>query len=349
MIPVICFGEALIDFLNISTDHEDKLALKNYRQYPGGAPANAAVAVAKLGGNAFFAGQVGKDAFGDFLISAMQSYGVDVSFVSQHPSASTALAFVMLDENNDRSFSFYRDNSADVLFNVEQIDNAWFKDKAIFHFCSNTLTTDHIADCTETAAKMAIASGATVSFDVNLRHNLWSQGQADIDTVNQLVRYAHVIKFSAEEFDYLANGDAQAYQHYCFSHLCQLLMITDGEKSIRYITRAGEFSCQPPEIIAVDTTAGGDGFIGAFLFMLSLSNNIMSTLQNKALLAEILIFASCCGAIAVSKAGAFPALSTFEDALLLMQSNYHQPSSCFQKLCKNYLSDHLSNKASIVG
>ena len=194
MKPVICFGEALIDFLNTGSQEDGCLRINNYRQYPGGAPANAAVAVSKLGGKAFFAGQVGDDTFGEFLINALRTYQVDTQFVSKHPHAKTALAFVLLDEMGERSFSFHRHQTADLLFDKSQVDKNWFNESAIFHFCSNTLTEKSIAACTEYAVEQALMHGAIISFDVNLRHNLWATGKVTISVVDKLVKQAHVFK-----------------------------------------------------------------------------------------------------------------------------------------------------------
>ena len=105
MSNVLCFGEALIDFLNTGQKQEERLSLNAFTQYPGGAPANAAVAVAKLGGDAAFVGQVGADMFGDFLVQSLAEYGVDTSHVLQHPTLKTALAFVARDEAGERKFS----------------------------------------------------------------------------------------------------------------------------------------------------------------------------------------------------------------------------------------------------
>ena len=287
MKPVICFGEALIDFLNTGNEQDGCLTLNNFRQYPGGAPANAAVAVAKLGGKALFAGQVGSDMFGDFLESSLQAYQVDTQYLSKHPTAKTALAFVALDQDGERTFSFYREDSADMLFSQKQVQDQWFSEANIFHFCSNTLTEKNIERCTEYAVNKALETNAIVSFDVNLRHNLWPSGQAEIGIINNLVHRAHVIKFSREEFDYLANGNPNGYLAFCLNWNCQLLIITDGAKPIVYHTPNFSGSVQPPVIKAVDTTAGGDGFIGGILLSLSKFDQLNDVTENKDLLEKV--------------------------------------------------------------
>lgn len=317
---VLCFGEALIDFLHIGAEKQGPLQLPAYRQFPGGAPANAAVAVAKLGGIARFAGQVGQDAFGDFLAQALQAYGVDLSLLQRHPTAKTALAFVMLDDTGDRSFSFYRDQSADVLFTPQQIGIDWFDHKPILHICSNTLTDDFIANTTQQLVQQAKAAGCLVSFDVNLRHNLWQEGAAHRERVNALVWQADIVKFSRDELQYLSKEEAgadqataeQAYLARCQQAGCQLLLVTDGGGSIDYYRVGAAVSrINPPKVSVVDTTAGGDAFIGGLLFSLScLPASTLSddSLPDGALLHACIEFATACGAITVTRPGAFPAL-----------------------------------------
>lgn len=320
---VLCFGEALIDFLHIGVQRQGPLQLPAYRQFPGGAPANAAVAVAKLGGLASFAGQVGQDAFGDFLAQALQAYGVDLSLLKRHPTAKTALAFVMLDETGDRSFSFYRDQSADVLFAPDQIGADWFDSKPILHFCSNTLTDDFITNTTTQLVLQAKAAGCLVSFDVNLRHNLWQEGTANRERVNALVWQADIVKFSRDELQYLAQGsDSETdYLQHCLDAGCQLLLVTDGGGSIDYY-RAGSapVTVTPPKVQVVDTTAGGDAFIGGLLFSLSCLPNV--SLPQGALLHACIEFATACGAVTVTRPGAFPALPDAAEILADLASRH---------------------------
>ncbi|MDF2178611.1 carbohydrate kinase [Aliiglaciecola sp. CAU 1673] len=308
MKKILCFGEALIDFLNTGKASQGPLALNDFRQYPGGAPANAAVAVAGLGGRAFFAGQVGQDPFGDFLQQALQAYGVDTRYLCRHPSAKTALAFVMLDGAGERSFSFYRQDSADLLFDATSMGDDCFEAGGILHICSNTLTTEAIAKTTQDLVARAKTAGNLVSFDVNLRHNLWASGQADRQRVNALVQQADMVKFSKEELDYLSQGKTRQYLDHCLAKGCQLLLVTDGPGAIQYHCRAGSGEVSPPKVQAVDTTAGGDAFIGGVLYALGCLEDSVAALNDPKQLESILTLASHCGAHAVMRPGAFPAL-----------------------------------------
>jgi fructokinase len=330
MKPVICFGEALIDFLNITDKCDEKFRVNDFRQYPGGAPANAAVAVAKLGGRAHFSGQVGSDMFGDFLEQSLKYYRVDTHFLLRHVSAKTPLAFVSLDKVGERSFSFYRDNSADILLTRSQLEKTIFcseqvNDNYIFHFCSNTLTSNDIADTTTFAVKTAKSQGALISFDVNLRHSLWSTAKADIVLVNQLVDQAHVLKFSLEELDYLSKGHHSAFIKRSFNQQACLILVTDGGNDIVYHSKYNSGTIRPPEVDVVDTTAGGDGFVGGLLFGLSQLGFNQAELnkltKDEERLRCLLYFASACGAYAVSRAGAFPALPSLEQVSALFSTS----------------------------
>ena len=310
---VVCFGEALIDFLNTGQSQEGGLLLNSFTQFPGGAPANAAVAVAKLGGNAAFAGQVSADPFGRFLIESLQRYGVDTSLTSVHPTAPTALAFVFLDENGERSFSFRRDKTADIVIEKEQVGAAWFKDEPIFHFCSNTLTDESIADVTLHAVAEARRHQSVVSFDVNLRHNLWSSGQADRELVNELVHSADVVKFAREELDFLSEGATRAYLDNCLAAGLTAALVTDGPGDMSIYTAGASATVSPPAVDVVDTTGGGDAFIGAVLYGLSQQSDPLDYLADITSLRRLVDSAAHCGAWAVARRGAFPAFPTLAD------------------------------------
>src|SRR5690606_25166447 len=210
-------------------------------------------------------------------------------------------------EQGERSFTFHRHQSADVLFTTEQVDSAWFANQPILHFCSNTLTTTDIANCTSYIVAQARAKQAMVSFDVNLRHNLWPDNQIDISLVNQLVHQADIVKFSRDELEFLAGADPEQYLQDCLAAHCQLLVITDGANPIRFLTRAAQGNIHPPVVKAVDTTAGGDAFIGGLLFGLSQQADIQSVCQDSQQLATLLHFAAACGAHTVTQPGAFTA------------------------------------------
>lgn len=323
MRPVVCFGEALIDFLNVGTTEVSSLSLSEFRQYPGGAPANVAVAVSRLGGNAKFAGQVGSDFFGNFLKKSLESFRVDTSLLLQHKAAKTALAFVTLDETGDRDFAFYRDDTADTLINSEQVSKHWFDDKGLFHFCSNTLTTSSMANTTSHAISLAKQADNLISFDVNLRHSLWLESKADKELVNDFVYLSDVIKFSKEELDFLA-GELPPIEYIkeCLSHCPSLVVVTNGGGDIEFFTKKHCGTEPSPIVKVVDTTAGGDAFTSGILYGLSAAPSAKSIISDPEIIPLLIRFGAACGAVAVSRLGAFTALPDLNDVELAW-SNLH--------------------------
>lgn len=313
MKSVLCFGEALIDFLHVGKKNIDGLALADFRQFPGGAPANVAVAVARLGSQARFAGQVGDDQFGHFLDDALLHYGVDTRFLHKHPSAPTTLAFVFLDGDGDRSFSFYRDRTADVLFSMEQVSEEWFTEQPIVHVCSNTLTNPDIASVTEYVLERAADAGCRVSFDVNLRPALWPDAHIERSRCEAVAGVSDFIKCSQEEIDFLSNGDEDRFVGTCLGGKTQLLVVTDGAKPVRYFTRAHGGTLDTPMVDVVDTTAAGDAFTAGVLRGLSSATDLDTLCNDREHVESLLKFAIQCGALATTRAGAFPSLPQFDE------------------------------------
>ena len=307
MKPILCFGELLIDFLNFNTAREGDFDLPEFRQYPGGAPANVAAAVARLEAPARFIGQVGDDRFGRFLNDAMVQMGVDMQFLGVHPSAHTPLAYVFLDDDGERSFEFLRKASADVLMTPEDLPMPAFEGAGLFHFCSNTLTDAAIARTTEAAIAQARRAGALVSFDVNLRHNLWPKAFVDPAVIDRFLRLADIVKVSKEEADWI---EASGFPIDEWLDTVKAVWVTDGGGAIQVLTREGDLDVTPPKVKAIDTTAGGDAFTGGLLRALNghdLANLSLAELE------RITTFAAACGAKAVSRAGALPSLPTWSE------------------------------------
>ncbi|MBA2778395.1 carbohydrate kinase family protein [Billgrantia kenyensis] len=318
MIPVIAFGEALVDLLSSRLGDLAGDAPETFTPYAGGAPANVAVACARLGVPSRFIGMLGDDRFGDFLAAELAAHGVDISGVVRTREARTALAFVSRDAHGERTFDFYRPPAADLLYRLEHLPPGVFAEPAIVHFCSNSLTEPEIADTTLAMADMASRAGCLVSVDANLRHNLWAGGNADIALVTQLIDRAGLVKLSTDELDYLrADHPAEAWLAERLAAGVRLLVITDGPGEVRAIGVGRELRHAPPRVEAVDTTAGGDAFIGGLLAELAvyLDRAELATdwHQDEAFLQRALRTAANCGAHAVTRPGAYAALPNRDD------------------------------------
>lgn len=322
MKSIVCFGEALIDFLASPDRAAD--ATPMFLQHAGGAPANAAVAVAHLGGRSEFVGMLGADMFGDFLLEELQFAGVGTHYVVRTDEAKTALAFVALDAHGERSFSFYRPPAADLLFRPEHFRDACFAAAGIFHVCSNSLTESHIARATFDGMARARAAGALVSIDLNLRTPLWPRDLDPLPRLWQALRAADLVKLAANELHYLAERDAgESAVLQELLKTARAVVVTDGAAPVRWYTRAGAGSVSGFAVQAVDTTAAGDAFVGGLLIQL-IERDISvarfdALLRDDAAWAQVLRFAAACGALTVTRHGAFAALPTRAEVEALLQ------------------------------
>jgi fructokinase len=321
MNTVCCFGEALIDFHGTPTG-----SAPVFTAHAGGAPANVAVAIAKLGGRAAFIGMFGHDMFGDLLLRELEAAGVDTSHTRRTDAANTALAFVSHAANGERDFSFYRPPSADLLFRDADFDPATFDSGRIFHAGSCSMTEPESAATTLAGMTRAREAGALVSFDMNLRPALWPRGEDPAPTIWQALELAGFVKLSAEELAFLAGSSGR--EDAVFTRLWQtnakLVVITDGAHAVRWFTpnASGEHPTFP--VRAIDTTGAGDAFVGGCLYRFAEAGLNAAGLPpfaaDAARLDAILRFASACGALAVTRAGSFAAMPTLAEINAFLQA-----------------------------
>ncbi len=308
---ITCLGELLIDFVAYETGVSVGEA-SGFQKAPGGAPANVAVAVARLGGRSAFLGMVGDDPFGHYLEGVLTQNDVDTRGLRFSTTARTALAFVSLRADGERSFVFYRHPSADMLMQPADVALDVIDDSDIFHFGSITLITEPSRSATLAAAKHAREQGLIVSYDPNLRESLWESKEAARAGMLGGLDYAHIVKISEEELDFLLPG-ADVYDDDPVAPLwragMKMIVVTRGERGAIAYTRIGG-SVQMEEadgfkVNPVDTTGAGDSFVGALLTQI-----IEHGESYPRHLREILRFACAAGALTTTQRGAIPALPT---------------------------------------
>lgn len=315
MAKVLCFGEALMDMLVEPAGH--------YRPYAGGAPANVAVALAKLGVESAFVGMLAEDAFGDHLFKSLADAGVSTAQVARTKDANTALAFVSLDAQGERRFSFYRPPAADLLFRSEHFKPEDFQGATAFHCCSNSLTELGIAEATLEGVRLARAAGALVSVDMNYRPGLWPTHADARPSIWSLLREADVVKLSASELAYLAEpmrDEATAIAE-IWKGRARWLLITDGAGIIRHLTRDHEDTATTYDVKSINTTGAGDAFTAGILASLveTRAEGLDAFLADEEQVDGALRFAAACGALAVTRHGAFEAMPTLAEVEELME------------------------------
>jgi fructokinase len=286
----------------------------------GGAPANVAVGVARLGYRAGFMGQVGDDEFGHFLAGTLQKNGVDVTAVQFSTQARTALAFVSLLADGERDFMFYRHPSADMLWQAEQVDRAYASSARIFHYGSISLIDEPSQSATLVALNYAKSNGAVVSYDPNLRLPLWPSSEAARAGILRGWQHANIIKVSEEELFFLsAERTLEQAARSLWHDTLRLLVITQGKNGCTYFTPEIESHIPGFSVLPVDTTGAGDGFVAGMLAGL-LANNLT---WNKENIEQALTLGNAVGALATTAAGAISALPTLQQAQAFLQQAYN--------------------------
>jgi len=315
---IVSFGEMLIDFVpdvaGVSLAESG-----GFIKAPGGAPANVACAITKLGGKSAFIGKVGDDEFGHMLVDILKKNGVNSEGVCYDPHARTALAFVTLKKNGEREFMFYRNPSADMLLQESELNMGLLKQAKVFHYGSISLISEPCRSAHLTAMKAAREAGILLSYDPNVRLPLWPSSDAARDGIKSIWNEADFIKVSDDEVSFLTQGDPQKEDVVLslWHDRLKLLVVTDGEKGCRYFTKSFKGRVPGFSVKVVDTTGAGDAFVGSLLLSVAKDTSIF---DNEEKLREALSFANACGAICTTQKGAIPALPSGSDALALMKS-----------------------------
>ncbi|PKA56263.1 Fructokinase-1 [Apostasia shenzhenica] len=303
---VVSFGEMLVDF--VPTVAGVSLAEASaFVKAPGGAPANVAIAVSRLGGRSAFVGKVGDDDFGRMLSEVLKENGVSIDGVRFDGVARTALAFVTLRSDGEREFLFYRHPSADMLLTPKELHLEVIRRAAVFHFGSISLIAEPSRSAHLTAMEEAKKAGALLSYDPNLRLALWpSQEEAKIQVMS-IWDQVDIVKVSDNELAFLTSNaslEDNAVMSLWRPNM-KLLVVTLGKDGCKYYTKNFHGAIASIKVKAVDTTGAGDSFVGAMLWGIVKD---LSSLQDEGKLREVLRFANAFGAITTTKNGAIPAM-----------------------------------------
>lgn len=309
MTDITAVGEILID---LTQSGVNGMGIPLFAANPGGAPANLAVAAARLGASAAFIGKVGTDSFGTFLRSTLVENNVDVSGMVADPRNRTTLAVVALDKTGERTFSFYRDPSADVNLQAEEIREEQLKNTKFLHFGSVSLTTDPARTATLYAAKTAKAHGAIISYDPNYRASLWSDQATAVERMLEPLPLVDVLKVSDEELPLLTGTeDLDAGSEILAGKGIRLVLVTLGPNGAYYRFDGKTGHVPGIKVKVGDTNGAGDTFFGATLAQLAKFGSLDEL--DAGALERIIAASNRAAAITTSRHGAIPAMPTFEE------------------------------------
>ncbi len=291
-------GDAVVDLI---PDSET-----SYLKCPGGAPANVAVAISRLGGDSAFFGRVGQDPLGRFMKQVLKNEGVDTQYMLLDEEHRTSTVIVDLDDHGERSFTFMVKPSADQFLQPQDVPA--FKQGEWLHVCSIALANEPSRSTTLAAMKAIKAAGGYVSFDPNLREEVWLNPADLKSVVLQAVALADVVKFSDDELLFLTDkADLQTALSWLNEQYdLPLIVITQGKKGALVIHNNEQQLITGKPVNPVDTTGAGDAFVGGLLAGLVACDDW----HNNDNLLKIIRQANACGALATTAKGAMTALPT---------------------------------------
>ena len=312
MAKVICPGEVLIDF--ISLENGKKLVdVERFQKKAGGAPANVATALVKLGASAEFVGAVGKDSFGKFLMDTLERYQVGTEHVIKDETLGTTIAYVSIDEQGERDFEFMR--GADGNLSPDQIDFEAFKDCKIVHLGSATaLLGDKLYEVYKSFISFAIENHKFISFDPNYREALYhDKKELFIKHCKEVIKSVDLIKVSEEEGQIITGETDHQKMILALHELgAKIVTLTLGkEGSLISINKIYKVESVPVNMI--DSTGAGDAFIGALLSQIANLNNPKEILTDEAMLVEFTQNANKVGALTTTKLGALDSIPALDE------------------------------------
>lgn len=306
---VTCVGELIVDFISLKKG----VGLQNapsFAKHPGGAAANVAVGLRKLGIPTRFVGTVGDDPFGAYLKDQLKRFGVSVDSIRKDSGHKTRLAFVSLTTSGERDFAFWEQHPADVELRLSDIPIGRIGTSAIVHISSFLLLREPARSAALKLARSLRRQGAVVCFDPNLRLSLWDAAALARRLMLRMIGECTILRLNEEEAKFLTRKrripDAIAWLS---SKGPDLVVITRGGEGCAFGIGGRVGSAPGFRVHAVDTTGCGDGFLAGLLSGIIRSRTDPGRLSFEAL-RSVCLYANAAGALTAMKPGVMPALPT---------------------------------------
>lgn len=300
---VLCVGEILVDMIAVSDNGNI-----SYQRKAGGAPFNVACAINKFGGKASFVGSVGNDTIGSFLQDFIKKQNLANYYLYQHQDRNTTLAFVDLDSEGERSFCFYRKNTADYI--LPQIKDEMIDEVNIVHVGSLMLSEIEGIKFAKELIKISKDKGKIISFDVNYRTDIFPNQKYAISVYKEIIELADIVKFSEDEVEIFT-------QEYVDNLTDKLLCISLGKDGSMYQYKGEKGTVSSIKVKPVDTTGAGDAFYAGILSKIS---EVNKDNWSSEVFKEAFLFGNICGALNTLGKGAIDNLPTQEEVLEIIAS-----------------------------
>ena len=298
---ILTLGELLIDFTHNGVSSQGNGL---FEANPGGAVCNVLAMMNKLGHSAAYMGKVGDDIFGHLLKKTLEEVSINTECMLMDKDARTTLAFVANDETGDRSFSFYRNPGADMMFTEDEVNEEAIAASRIFHFGTLSMTHEGVREATKKALDIAKKNGVMISFDPNLRESLWDSLYTAKEQFAYGMQYCDVLKISDNEIQWFTGKEdyeegVKALQDTYHIPLIFLSLGRDGSRAYYK-----DMKVSVPAFVqenTIETTGAGDTFFGSALHFV-----LEKGLENLSVddLKEMLTFANAAASIITTRKGA---------------------------------------------
>ena len=308
MAKLISIGEALID--------QVKQGVKLIGRFTGGAPTNVAAMVAKLGQSSVLLTKIGDDDEGKMILETLRQLGVDTNHIKVTDAHDTTVAKVQVDKKGQRTFTFDRRNAADLFLTKEDIDPSLFESGDILHFGSVNLVPSLSRKAHEFAIDTAKKNDLMLSFDPNLRFNLWPNPLALREAVKEFMIGVNIFKVTEEELNFIfPDMSIESAIEKVFQAKITWLILSKGDQGlVAYQAKQKPIVIKGNKVKVVDTTGAGDALIGALLTKLLAAGISKSKLASSALkMKDYLTYANAVAALSTTKSGAIESFPSQDD------------------------------------
>jgi fructokinase len=308
MAKLISIGEALID--------QVKQGVKLVGRFTGGAPTNVAAMVANLGQSSVLLTKIGDDDEGKMILETLRRLGVDTNHIKITDAHDTTVAKVQVDKKGQRTFTFDRRNAADLFLTKEDIDPSLFESGDILHFGSVNLVPSLSRKAHEFAIDTAKRNQVILSFDPNLRFNLWPNPLALREAVKEFMLGVDIFKVTEEELNFIfPDMSIEAAIEKVFQAKITWLILSKGDQGlVAYQAKQKPLVIKGIKVKVVDTTGAGDALIGALLTKLLAAGITKSKLPTSGLkMKEFLTYANQVAALSTTKSGAIESFPSQDD------------------------------------
>ncbi|MEG5018386.1 MULTISPECIES: carbohydrate kinase [unclassified Microcoleus] len=301
---VLCLGEVLFDCLaekpGVSLEE-----VESWTAHPGGAPANVACALVKLGTAAGFIGAVGGDELGNSLVQVLQEVGVDIAGLQRHPSAPTRQVYVLRNEAGDRSFAGFGEldtaDFADTRLLAAQLPEVLFENAEYLVLGTLELAYPESREAIVRAIELAEQYDVKIILDINWRPVFWPNPDEAKARIRKILKKVDFVKLSEEEAEWLFDTtDAGAITYRLDS--VEGVLVTAGEKGCAYCISENEGKIPAFTVDVEDTTGAGDAFLAGFVRQLC--KHGIKNLADPKIAKTIVTYASAVGAMTAMKPGA---------------------------------------------